>query len=76
MVIMASQFTTKWRDDMLNLRTDPQCKKMLYQHGSSFPHPEKVIYSSKLIKINRKGKEQGVFEGACYTNGEWATHFN
>ena len=31
---------------------------MLHKQGSCFPDPEKVIYSAKLIKINRKGKEQ------------------
>eukprot|EP01084_Bolivina_argentea_P312073 540262_1 len=45
-------------DDALNLATNTSCQKMLSKTGSSFPNIENVIYSEKLIKINRKGKEQ------------------
>ena len=45
-------------DDRLRLSSNSVCQKMLTKQGSCFPHPEKVIYSEKLIKINRKGKEQ------------------
>lgn len=44
--------------DMLNLSNNSSCQKMLHKQGSSFPEPECVRYSEKLIKINRKGKEQ------------------
>eukprot|EP01084_Bolivina_argentea_P133039 234769_1 len=45
-------------DDMLKLADNPQCLKMLSKMGDNFPETEKVVLSVKLIKINKRGKEQ------------------
>ena len=56
--IFNHDITFNKNDDALNLSHNTQCAKMLHKQGSCFPEPEKVIFSEKLIKINRKGKEQ------------------
>eukprot|EP01084_Bolivina_argentea_P301483 520140_1 len=44
--------------DHLGLRNDKNIKKLLKKVGENYPLPETVELSSKLIKINRKEKEQ------------------
>ena len=44
--------------DSLNLANNPSCSKMLLKKGANFPEKEKVLFSTKLIKINRRNKEQ------------------
>merc|ERR1719412_2104554 len=45
-------------DDMLKLASNVQCQKMLSKMGDNFPEQEKVVLSVKLVKINKRGKEQ------------------
>jgi len=45
-------------DDMLKLADNVQCQKMLSKMGDNFPEQEKVVMSVKLVKINKRGKEQ------------------
>jgi len=45
-------------DDWLGLAQNPQCLKMLARMGDNFPEQEKVLYSEKVLKINKRGKEQ------------------
>eukprot|EP00483_Globobulimina_turgida_P008973 UN08991 len=44
--------------DYLNIRNDKNVLKMLHKYGDRHPLPEIVILSTKLWKINRKGKAQ------------------
>lgn len=44
--------------DLLYLGQNALCKKMLSKMGDNYPSPERVILSVKLIKINKKEKEQ------------------
>lgn len=44
--------------DSLKLSENSSCLKMLKRFGDNYPNPEKVILSIKLIKINKKEKEQ------------------
>lgn len=44
--------------DYLKLRNDKNVKKMLKKVGDNYPNPEIIELSTKLLKINRKGKEQ------------------
>eukprot|EP00485_Elphidium_margaritaceum_P010042 CAMPEP_0202692776 /NCGR_PEP_ID=MMETSP1385-20130828/7080_1 /ASSEMBLY_ACC=CAM_ASM_000861 /TAXON_ID=933848 /ORGANISM="Elphidium margaritaceum" /LENGTH=545 /DNA_ID=CAMNT_0049348371 /DNA_START=84 /DNA_END=1721 /DNA_ORIENTATION=+ len=46
------------QQDKLNLQHDKLCQKMLNKLGNCFPSPEIVKFSDKVVKINRKGKEQ------------------
>jgi len=52
MVLMLSE------DDHLHLRDNAKCQTMLAKYGNNKPLPEQVLYSSTVLKINRKGKEQ------------------
>ena len=45
-------------DDTLTLANNPLCQKMLQKLGDNFPEREKVVLSTKLIKINKRNKEQ------------------
>ena len=45
-------------DDMLKLAQNVQCQKMLSKMGDNFPEQERVVLSVKLVKINKRGKEQ------------------
>mmetsp|Transcript_40952 Transcript_40952/g.65841 ORF Transcript_40952/g.65841 Transcript_40952/m.65841 type:complete len:524 (-) Transcript_40952:55-1626(-) len=45
-------------DDTLKLAQNVQCQKMLSKMGDNFPEQERVVLSMKLIKINKRGKEQ------------------
>ena len=44
--------------DYLKIKNDKNVKKMLTKVGDNYPTPELVQLSTKLLKINRKGKEQ------------------
>lgn len=44
--------------DSLKLSDDAVVLKMLESKGQNFPDKEVVIYSSELVKINKKGREQ------------------
>jgi len=44
--------------DLLHLASNSQCKRMLGKLGENWPQPELVKLSQRLIKINRKGREQ------------------
>eukprot|EP01083_Nonionella_stella_P298391 1012873_1 len=44
--------------DYLNMATNKKILKMLNKNGNNHPDPEQVILSTKLWKINRKGKSQ------------------
>ena len=45
-------------DDMLKLAQNVQSLKMLSKYGDNFPEQERVQLSCKLIKINKRGREQ------------------
>lgn len=45
-------------NDVLSLRSNHGCKKMLMKLGENWPEAEKVQLSQALLKINRKGREQ------------------
>eukprot|EP01083_Nonionella_stella_P067262 177769_1 len=45
-------------DDMLKLAQNVSCQKMLSKMGDNFPEQERVVLSVKLVKINKRGKEQ------------------
>mmetsp|Transcript_20162 Transcript_20162/g.17855 ORF Transcript_20162/g.17855 Transcript_20162/m.17855 type:complete len:514 (+) Transcript_20162:47-1588(+) len=44
--------------DSLNLSDNSSCLKMLRRYGDNHPNTERVILSVRLIKINKKEKEQ------------------
>lgn len=44
--------------DSLKLSTNGACQKMLNRLGNSFPQEEKVLFSSRVIKFNKRNKEQ------------------
>jgi len=44
--------------DSLKLSDNSSCLKMLRRYGDNHPNPERVILSVKLVKINKKEKEQ------------------
>jgi len=45
-------------DDLLGLSKNANCQKMLSKMGDNFPEHEQVMFSGKLVKINKRGKEQ------------------
>eukprot|EP01083_Nonionella_stella_P284344 967952_1 len=45
-------------DDMLQMETNVSVQKMLSKLGDNFPEQERVVLSMKVIKINRRKKEQ------------------
>lgn len=48
-------------DDKLKLGNNMAIQKLLSQIGDNFPEDEKVVLSAKLIKINRRQKEQVLY---------------
>ena len=42
---------TNVNDDMLNLKNNQDCQKMLSKMGDNFPVNEKVIMSQKIVKV-------------------------
>ena len=44
--------------DDLGLAHNAACQKMLSKMGDNFPDQEKVVLSTRLIKINKRGKSQ------------------
>merc|ERR1719334_425204 len=55
---MAAVATATENNDMLKLSSNVQCQKMLSKMGDNFPEQERVVMSVKLVKINKRGKEQ------------------
>merc|ERR1719334_2615047 len=55
---MAAVATASENNDMLKLSSNVQCQKMLSKMGDNFPEQERVVMSVKLVKINKRGKEQ------------------
>ena len=53
-----STASTRSVDDKLNLSHNRSCQKMLSTMGDNIPEKEYVLLSTKIIKINKRGKEQ------------------
>ena len=44
--------------DSLLLNESSFCRRMLNDYGDNYPKPERILYSAKVLKINKKGREQ------------------